>query len=307
MANTKKYDYKKICRDKGLTYIKEENPYIYFKDEMGFVHKRGRAEFIRGGGATIKSLDDKSLVTEYFLASLRHKIPEVFSESSFEKFIYTGALSYAVATCLKHGDYRTKPNRLLTDGHHCKECWRIENSKSKYLSQEEFLKRSRKVHGDRYDYSKTEYISARDSVTITCKTHGDFETTAYYHIQGSGCQTCGALVGGYGRSDYRNLCPNGSNVYVAEFTIGEEVFIKIGISKEVDRRVAILRKVSGGDVKLLYQEFYKDAGVAWDVELMLHRGFKGYSHTPKVSFKGETECFDITIKDEAIKLLQCVA
>lgn len=142
---------------------------------------------------------------------------------------------------------------------------------------------------------------------MTCKLHGDFEIVAYYHTRGSGCQTCGTLVGGYGRSDYKNLCPNGSNVYVVEITAGNEDFIKIGISKEVGSRIAILRRVSGGIVKLLHQEFYKDSGVAWDVEKMLHREFKEYSHKPKVSFKGDTECFDTSIKDEAIKLLQCVA
>ena len=26
MANTKRYDYLQICKDRGLTYIKEKNP-----------------------------------------------------------------------------------------------------------------------------------------------------------------------------------------------------------------------------------------------------------------------------------------
>lgn len=134
MANIKKYDYRKICEERGLVYIKEKNPYIYFKDEMGFEHKMNRNNLAKGSNETIKSLADKSLSSEYFLEKLRNKRPEVFSESSFDKFVYAGALNYAVATCLIHGDYRTKPNWLLNRGHLCKKCGLIRNTENKYLS-----------------------------------------------------------------------------------------------------------------------------------------------------------------------------
>ena len=39
----------------------------------------------------------------------------------------------------------------------------------KTLTQKEFLKIAKKVHGNRYDYSKTIYKTLRDKIIIICK------------------------------------------------------------------------------------------------------------------------------------------
>jgi hypothetical protein len=61
---------------------------------------------------------------------------------------------------------------------------------SKKLTQEEFLKRAIKTHGDRYDYSDTKYIGRHKKIIIKCKTHGQFEQTAGDHLSGRGCSKC---------------------------------------------------------------------------------------------------------------------
>lgn len=58
------------------------------------------------------------------------------------------------------------------------------------LTQEEFIKRCKLVHGDKYDYSKTKYKNKTEKVTITCPTHGDFQQIAESHYNGHGCQKC---------------------------------------------------------------------------------------------------------------------
>ena len=40
------------------------------------------------------------------------------------------------------------------------------------LTTEEFIKKAREVHGDRYDYSKVEYVNKKTKVCIICKEHG---------------------------------------------------------------------------------------------------------------------------------------
>lgn len=61
----------------------------------------------------------------------------------------------------------------------------------KKLTTEEFIKRAREVHGDKYDYSKTEYVNKRTNVIITCPIHGDFSQNPYNHItQKQGCPEC---------------------------------------------------------------------------------------------------------------------
>jgi len=61
---------------------------------------------------------------------------------------------------------------------------------SKRLTTEEFIKRSKLVHQETYDYSLTEYINARTKVEIICKEHGVFSQRPDYHLAGGGCKKC---------------------------------------------------------------------------------------------------------------------
>ena len=59
------------------------------------------------------------------------------------------------------------------------------------LTTEEFIKKAREMHGDRYDYSKVEYVSYRSKVCIICPKHGEFWQRPDIHLQGKGCPKCG--------------------------------------------------------------------------------------------------------------------
>ena len=61
----------------------------------------------------------------------------------------------------------------------------------KKKTKEEFIKRAREVHGDKYDYSKVVYINNHTKVKIICPIHGEFEKCVSHHLQGQGCNTCG--------------------------------------------------------------------------------------------------------------------
>lgn len=58
------------------------------------------------------------------------------------------------------------------------------------LTTEEFVKKARVVHGDRYCYERAVYVTGRSKITITCPDHGDFEQEACSHLQGAGCAKC---------------------------------------------------------------------------------------------------------------------
>ena len=61
------------------------------------------------------------------------------------------------------------------------------------LTTEEFIKKARKVHGDRYDYSKVVYNGIFDEISIICSEHGEFRQTPHSHLRGSGCPKCGRI------------------------------------------------------------------------------------------------------------------
>jgi 5-methylcytosine-specific restriction endonuclease McrA len=60
----------------------------------------------------------------------------------------------------------------------------------KRLTTKQFIKRSKVIHGDKYDYSLVEYKNARTKVKIICNKHGVFEQTPHSHLRGNGCKKC---------------------------------------------------------------------------------------------------------------------
>lgn len=63
-------------------------------------------------------------------------------------------------------------------------------SKNKRLDTQSFIEKSKKIHGDKYDYSDVEYTGCFEKVKIICPIHGEFMQSASSHLQGSGCRYC---------------------------------------------------------------------------------------------------------------------
>jgi hypothetical protein len=61
---------------------------------------------------------------------------------------------------------------------------------SKKLTTEEFIKRAKKVHGNKYNYSKVEYVNSSTKVKIICKKHGECKQLPHSHLSGRGCKKC---------------------------------------------------------------------------------------------------------------------
>ncbi len=59
------------------------------------------------------------------------------------------------------------------------------------MTCEEFIRRAKLVHGDRYDYSDTQYISMQHKLEIRCLKHGVFLQLPQPHLKGQGCPECG--------------------------------------------------------------------------------------------------------------------
>lgn len=88
----------------------------------------------------------------------------------------------------EHGEFYLKPNTHL-NGTGCSKCSGLKKWNTEY-----FIKKAKKEHGDKYDYSKTNYINKRTDVIITCPIHGDFKQNPHNHIsQKQGCPECGKI------------------------------------------------------------------------------------------------------------------
>ena len=61
------------------------------------------------------------------------------------------------------------------------------------LKNDDFIKKAREVHGDKYDYSKVEYVNNHINVCIICPKHGEFWQVPNSHLNGNGCPACVGL------------------------------------------------------------------------------------------------------------------
>ena len=107
----------------------------------------------------------------------------------YSKAVYCGALKKICVICPEHGEFWITPANHLS-GQGCKICGIIERSKKRKKSIEQFIKESRTVHGDKYDYSKVKYHNIDKKVCIICPEHGEFWQTPYHHLNGCGCPKC---------------------------------------------------------------------------------------------------------------------
>lgn len=64
----------------------------------------------------------------------------------------------------------------------------------KKLSTEEFIERSKKFHGDKYDYSISNYTGRKNMIDIICPVHGIISQPAGSHMTGHGCARCAGFL-----------------------------------------------------------------------------------------------------------------
>ena len=100
---------------------------------------------------------------------------------------YINKRSKVKIICDKHGVFEQTAYCHYYFKQGCPEC-----KVNKQLTTEEFIKKSKNIHGDKYDYSLVEYKNAYTKVDIICREHGIFSMRASDHINyhKSGCSVC---------------------------------------------------------------------------------------------------------------------
>ena len=108
---------------------------------------------------------------------------------NYSKVNYVNSVTKVCIICPEHGEFRQTPSSHLS-GCGCPKCGFEKISESLSSSKEEFVRKSRKKHGDKYDYFKVDYVGSKTKVCIICPKHGEFWQEANSHIRGQGCPKC---------------------------------------------------------------------------------------------------------------------
>ena len=107
----------------------------------------------------------------------------------YSKVEYKNTETKVCIICPEHGEFWQTPHKHL-NGRGCPTCGNLRKGNSSRGTKEVFIKKARKVHGDKYDYSKVDYTNAMTKVCIICPKHGEFWQTPAQHICGNGCKEC---------------------------------------------------------------------------------------------------------------------
>lgn len=173
-----------------------------------------------GRKPAINSALDK---TQYFI---NHAIDVHGDIYDYSKSAYIKALVNIVITCKDHGDFLQNPNCHL-DGQGCPICGIKRKTLLNTYSTEEFIERSKIIHGEKYNYDKVNYVDSHTKVCIICPKHGDFFQLPPSHLRGFCCKKCGfEQTAVKHASNISDFIEKANKVHNSKYDYSKSVYIK---------------------------------------------------------------------------------
>ena len=154
--------------------------------------------------AYIERSNKKRLSTDDFIKKLKKIYGDKYD---YTKVKYVDSRTKITLICKKHGEFTKLPGDLLK-GKACKKCNK-NGRKNRIKTRDEFEYESRKVHGNKYDYSKVVYARSKSKVCIICPEHGEFWQTPNNHLNGCGCPKCSGSV----KRDYKSFIDKAKKIH----------------------------------------------------------------------------------------------
>lgn len=171
-----------------------------------------------------------------------------------------------------HGIFEQSPCDHLKSGG-CKKCRNEMLSELFSDTKEEFIRKARRAHGTKYDYSLVKYVNNSTKVKIICKNHGMFEQVPYSHtFFECGCPYCSSSKG---------------EEKVRDFLINN------GISFSQEHRFDDCKNKN----KLPFDFYLKDYNLCIE--------FDGKQHFEPIEYFGGQKTFEQTQKRDSIKNHYC--
>ena len=189
-----KYDYSLVNYTNAKTKIEIICPLHGSFFQLPYNHLNGKG--CKKCGHAIGS-EKSSLSKDEFIKKANEVHNNLYDYSKVE---YKNYKTKVEIICTEHGSFFQTPNNHLS-GKGCKECGMmstIDFIQENFTSNtEDFIKKSKSVHGDEYGYSLVDYVNNSTPVEIKCEEHGIFLQSPRDHLKGHGCHTCGLIKARY--------------------------------------------------------------------------------------------------------------
>ena len=169
------YDYSLV------KYINNNTKITIIDPDYGLFVQRP-SDHLMGSGCPKRSIskikEKLSMTTSEFIKK-SNKIHNNLYDYSLVKYI--NAHSPVIIIDPDYGPFNQTPKSHL-NGHGCSM-----RSGNKKLTTESFIKKSREIHGDLYNYSNVNYINWKTKIIIIDPIYGEFKQLPFKHLQGHGC------------------------------------------------------------------------------------------------------------------------
>ena len=175
MTHGDKYDYSKV------EYENNKKPVCIICPEHGEFWQAPQNHLSQKQGCPLCNHRSYKYTTEEFIQRAR----EVHGDKyDYSKAVYERKNKKVCIICPEHGEFWQAPEKHLS-GQDCPKC-----QKNYRLTKEDFIRKARLAHGNKYDYSKVDFKNVETKVCIICPEHGEFWQTPHAHMTGQGCQKC---------------------------------------------------------------------------------------------------------------------
>jgi len=291
-----KYDYS------GVVYINSTTPVsIYCKEHGAFEQRPDNHLYGKGCKkcGRLSSGKTKTKTTNDFIEEAT-KVHGSFY--SYKLVNYTKDNAEVVIICPLHGKFEQLPTHHLK-GSGCPCC-----GGSKKLTREDFIERSKQVHGCFYIYKDVQYITSSSPVIIECPVHGKFKQIPAHHMRGIGCPSCAyeKHPGKYGPWWLNRNHENKEEdciIYLLMMFNDTEKFLKLGItSKDINKRYPS-KSQTGGYKYTMIKRKKTSLESAILTEMKASIDLSKSKYTPKARFGGKTECYKMDAEDKIKALI----
>ena len=181
LIHNNKYDYSKV------KYVNNSTKVCIICPEHGEFWQTPRSHLI-GQGCPLCNGTFK-LTNQEFIEKA-NKIHN--NKYDYSKVEYVNNCTKVCIICPKHGEFWQTPHHHL-NGHGCSKCRNENNGDRRRHNTEDFIRKSKSIHGEKYNYDKVNYVNSYSKVCIICPDHGEFWQSPYVHIQGHECPECAKI------------------------------------------------------------------------------------------------------------------
>jgi hypothetical protein len=134
----------------------------------------------------------KSKTRKYTYNQFVEKSKEIYGDKyDYSEVIYNGNNTPITLIDKLSGERYIQTPQIHLKGHKPRKEYSKIQSGNMVLGLDEFVKRAKVIHGDKYDYSEVEYKHSKQKVKIVCPIHGNFYQIPAGHLNGKGCPKCG--------------------------------------------------------------------------------------------------------------------